>query len=119
MLNARDISSRDICRAPAAAEERRHVPRAPDLGGAPFRKHTRQVLGNATAGDVREALDGSRVEQRPHGTEIRAVRREQRVAHRGADFVDDGVGVAAGDVEQHPPRQRIAVGVRSRATAGR
>ncbi len=55
------------------------------------RKHPRKIFGDAAAGDVRHPLDESRLEQRAHRAQVRAMRRQQRVSDADAELRHDRV----------------------------
>src|SRR5207247_1622874 len=85
----------------------------PFVSGAPFRQRTRHIFGDAAPGDVREAFDEIALDERPHGAQVRTVRREQRVGDRRAKLGDERVGPQAAGVEQDPAGKGIAVGVKT------
>src|SRR5579859_351587 len=69
------------------AEDWWHIPRASvQYGGEMFRHDTRQVVNQATAGDVRHASDEAVVEQRANGKQIASVWLEQLIAERPSEL---------------------------------
>ena len=74
----------------------------------------RQVVGNASTGDVRHALDAAAVEQRTHERQIRPVRLEEGVAERVARARDVTI-----DVELQLIERRCGGPANSRWCAGR
>ena len=72
------------------------------------------VVGDAAAGDVGEALDEARLDGRSHRPQVRAVGPEELVAHRAAELFDVRIHVEPQGLEDDAPRQRVAVRVQAR-----
>ena len=100
------VLDRHVAASLQPTEERRHLPgRRSTTAAVPCGQHPRQVVGDATAGDVRHPLDPPAVKHRPQQRQVRTVRLEQRVAHRAAQFGDVAVDVKPQLLEHDPPRQ--------------
>ena len=88
MLNARNISV--VAMPPARCSHRKsggtvQLSRSSEKP-QPVGKHARQVLGDATAGDVGHALDPAALEQRRDDRQIRPMRAQQRRPDRLAEL---------------------------------
>ena len=82
------------------------------MGGKTVRNHTRNVLDETAAGDMRDALDHARLEQRGKGLHVNLGRSEQHVAKLlTAQFVQYGVHGVAGLLEQGLAHQGEAIGM--------
>ena len=85
-----------------------------DHRGRAMRKHARQVVRDAAAGDVRHPLDAPAVEQRTDERQVRAMRLEQRVANGPRQLGHVAVHREPQMLEDDAPRQRVAVRMESR-----
>ena len=115
MLNVRIMSSvgtRPLCCSQRKSGGTSHDDGVHDRRRA-VRQHARQVVGNASAGDVRHPLDAAAVEQRAHQRQIRSMRLEERVADRAPELRDVTVDGESQLLEHDAPSERIAVRVQA------
>ena len=111
--SARDVAAARRCSRTAAAAATRADRRA--AARAPVGQHARRVVDQAAAGDVGRPAQQVGVGQRAQRPHVDPRRREQRLADRRAR-APAGARRARSFVcvEEHPPRQRVAVGVEAR-----
>ena len=96
------------------SEERRNRPRLQiDFGDTALGQRPRQILGDPAAGDVGKPFDQVPFDQRPDTTQVRPVRREQRLADGRAQLTDERIGLPSDRLEKYLPRERIPVGVQA------
>ncbi len=115
MLNVRSMSSSGTAASVLEPPENRwHIPRRSlNARCRAFGQHPREIVGDATAGNVRDPFDGAFRNQRIDGLQVGAMRRQEHLANRArAQFLDLAVHRQTEVLEHDATSQRIAVGVK-------
>src|SRR5262245_38586045 len=94
-------------------ENRQHRPGlAIELGSGAGRQDSWNVLEQAAAGDVGEALDDALAEQAIKRAKVAPMRLEQLAGDRGSEVIEPGIDAISRNVEQELSREAVAVCVK-------
>src|SRR5512134_3470983 len=85
-----------------------------DMGGAASRQDARDVVDEATAGDVHEAMDLAASQDIDHAVHVNAGWPQQGLADRAAQLFDEVIDALSQFLKKDLADQRVAVGVKTR-----